>query len=138
MSEQLKPCPFCGSEKVAVAGWSDCCEVLCENCMSASRVANSEEKAIAAWNRRVSGWISVEDRLPDQCGHYLVMIKTDGNIGFEVHSHLIRIVYFRSDGWRLSHHFPEWIHQALKQEITHWQPLPDLPEVKEGTDDEMR
>ena len=73
-------------------------------------------------------WISVEDRLPEDRGHYLVMLETDGNIGFEVHEHLIRIIYFGSTGWRLPQHYPKWIHEALKQEVTHWMPLPEPPE----------
>ena len=75
-------------------------------------------------------WISVEDRLPQERGRYLVMLKTDGDIGYEVHDHLIRILHFGSDGWRLPRHYPEWIHDALTQEVTHWMPLPEPP--KEG------
>ena len=55
------------------------------------------------------------------------MLKTDGNIGFEVHEHLIRILYFGSNGWRLPRHYPEWIHEALLQEVTHWMRLPEPP-----------
>lgn len=64
-------------------------------------------------------WICAKDRLPEKRGRYLVMLKTDGKIGFEVHDHLHRIMYFGNQGWRLPRHYPEWIHEALKQEVTH-------------------
>lgn len=70
----------------------------------------------------MSEWISVRDKLPEERGRYLAMLKTDGNIGFEVHDHFIRILYFGSGGWRLPRHYPEWIHAILKQEVTHWMP----------------
>lgn len=78
-------------------------------------------------------WISVKDRLPEERGRYLVMLKTDGRIGFEVHEHLMRILYFGSEGWRLPRHYPEWIHEALKQEVTHWMPLPSVEGLNNDT-----
>ena len=78
-------------------------------------------------------WINANDRSPEKRGRYLVMLKTDGNIGFEVHEHLIRIMYFGNEGWRLPRHYPEWIHEAIKQEVTHWMPLPSVEGLNNDT-----
>ena len=95
-------------------------------------VEEADEDIQAEGGGGVSEWISVENKLPQERGHYLVMLKTDGNIGFEVHEHLIRIMYFGSEGWRLPRHYPEWIHEALKQEVTHWMPLPEPPKEQKN------
>lgn len=65
MSEKLKPCPFCGSERVKVFAYSDggIC-VMCLDChcqtqaISDQTIAQCErnnalEKVVKAWNRRV-------------------------------------------------------------------------------------
>jgi len=53
----LKPCPFCGSEKVSAGFIQDMAWCAgCENteCMAEIAFQDSEEAAIAAWNRRSS------------------------------------------------------------------------------------
>lgn len=53
VSEELKPCPFCGgnAQKVKSSGrwgWFVSC-----SCAAVGPSADSKEEAIAAWNRRV-------------------------------------------------------------------------------------
>ena len=51
MSENLKPCPFCGHDAVARAvgvGW----EVVCSNCSAIIGPRLSLQGAIENWNRR--------------------------------------------------------------------------------------
>jgi Lar family restriction alleviation protein len=45
----LKPCPFCGSEKVEV--WNTA--VYCKDCLAEGPADYSIDGQIAAWNRRV-------------------------------------------------------------------------------------
>lgn len=58
MSENLKPCPFCGSRDVDVfdAGGEPYARsqpyVHCNNCNADSEMCDSLDEAIAAWNRR--------------------------------------------------------------------------------------
>lgn len=60
---ELKPCPFCGGDArvdampvYVVAG--DCYQCICiGGCASSSAYYDSEEDAVAAWNRR-AGWQS--------------------------------------------------------------------------------
>ena len=55
MSETLKPCPFCGSDKIDPTGWSsvDTQGPSCDNCGACAGESNkSPEENIAAWNTR--------------------------------------------------------------------------------------
>nr|DAK97104.1 MAG TPA: restriction alleviation protein [Caudoviricetes sp.] len=62
MTEELKPCPFCGSEKVdcfwddPYDGYHGDCgryRTICNNCY-AEIVRKEKQSAIEAWNRRES------------------------------------------------------------------------------------
>lgn len=66
MSDELKPCPFCGSDKVLVIGMADkpldCYRwhVECQECHCTGRrfyraEGARREMAVAAWNRRAPG-----------------------------------------------------------------------------------
>ena len=64
MLSELKPCPFCGSENVSTntveppPGFGELIPirygVFCSTCFGGNRYYNTEQEAIAAWNRRVS------------------------------------------------------------------------------------
>ena len=79
--DELKPCPFCGTEPTVIvrrgkAGWRDKFAVLCDHeqggCGAESGWYHNEEEAVETWNKRVGapdnnvGWISVKDRLPEE------------------------------------------------------------------------
>ncbi len=55
-SEELEPCPFCDSEDINVGKFGAYpyteYQVYCENCENGTAKFDSEEEAIAAWNRR--------------------------------------------------------------------------------------
>ncbi len=48
MSQDLKPCPFCGSSDVDMFQVS----IMCTPCAAEGPTANTTKEAIAAWNRR--------------------------------------------------------------------------------------
>lgn len=68
--KELKPCPFCGSEKLIIAGcrglnecnnceeceneyrYAVCCDFTEGGCGATSGYRLNEEEAIEAWNRR--------------------------------------------------------------------------------------
>lgn len=56
--EQLLPCPFCGGEacvgEACVVEYSGTkhAYIRCKDCMAITQVYNTEDEAIAAWNRR--------------------------------------------------------------------------------------
>ena len=58
MTDELKPCPFCGEQEFisvrngmnAVAAW-----VICNNCGCYGPTEDTKAEAITAWNRREGG-----------------------------------------------------------------------------------
>lgn len=59
MNEELKPCPFCGGNKVVLTTFvNEFCiniyQVICCNCNCCGALKRSGEKAIEMWNRRAS------------------------------------------------------------------------------------
>lgn len=53
MSEELKPCPFCGENVWTIyAGCGEDHSVVCENCEAESPIAKSAEDAVKEWNTR--------------------------------------------------------------------------------------
>lgn len=51
MSE-LKPCPFCGSDKIIISNWG-MWRCWCSNCLAKADDMIRKKDAIEAWNRRV-------------------------------------------------------------------------------------
>ncbi len=55
MSEELKPCPFCGEQAFdGIDGIAPdfLYHILCTNCNACQQDYKTEEEAIKAWNRR--------------------------------------------------------------------------------------
>lgn len=64
---------------------------------------------------RTNEWISVKKRLPEEWEPVLGAIGTIVEV----------VIYIGNGKWRVT-----WNHDAI-DEITHWMPLPDPPEVEE-------
>ena len=53
MTDELKPCPFCGSKKVEFANMPGRgMFVYCMNCKASANIALRKEDAIYLWNKR--------------------------------------------------------------------------------------
>lgn len=52
MTEELKPCPFCGGEAEVRMFTATLIFVQCKNCLAGSTAFNSEDEAVKVWNRR--------------------------------------------------------------------------------------
>lgn len=74
-------------------------------------------------------WISVEERLPEENGRYLVRYKRDIVLDYiEVHDDEVRIMrFFVDDGWRYPFLCQPELRKAEHQTVTHWMELPILP-----------
>ena len=76
----------------------------------------------------VQEWISVEDRLPDKTGRYLVLknrIAPDYLGGNRTDIVILR--FFVDKGFRMPTHIPDWINEEINEEVTHWMQMPELP-----------
>lgn len=73
-------------------------------------------------------WIPVSERLPEELGHYLAVVKRIAPDEFGGSGTRIRIMRWLGDDWRYAHHIPEWINQKITETVTHWMYLPKLPE----------
>ena len=133
----LKPCPFCGENlflRTLYNTFDDgsfFAQVRCSNCNCKGPTQNAYntcKEAIAdaksEWNTRTSGWISVDDSLPE--GHEYVVLKhkDDGVppiIGWATY-------------WQPKNRFAGFEVQCASyledysNEFTHWMPLPQMPE----------
>ena len=51
---ELKPCPFCGSERILLRGivWLNNYCITCPKCGAESGYKPTEQQAIDAWNKR--------------------------------------------------------------------------------------
>lgn len=71
------------------------------------------DEATAADVQPVDRWISVEDRLPEEIGYYLVVIGNEMLVSID-------IAEYSENRW----------HKHDK--VLYWQPLPDYPEAIKG------
>lgn len=125
MSEQLKPCPFCGSRNVAHGLFGGDMVVKCIGCSSGgppvdapdfSDMVEKREQAIAAWNSRAmqENWQSM-DTAPKDGRHVLLYCEYYG-IG--------RCAW---ESWRKVWRSDDPNHGIGFPDPTHWMPLPDIP-----------
>lgn len=48
---ELKPCPFCGSDNVAMRG-STIFYIICKDCEASTNISYDRQEAADKWNRR--------------------------------------------------------------------------------------
>ncbi len=121
MSEELKPCPFCGGEAELCQGYdedgTELCSIHCGTCgMETIRDDRKPAEAITAWNTRPSPWISVTpETMPERKQSVFV---TNGKTVKEVRE------LFASDDDGVITVGASW---EFDEAITHWMPIPELP-----------
>jgi hypothetical protein len=64
-------------------------------------------------------------------GQYMVLLRRTATKEFGGSRREIKIVRWLGREWRLPYHIPAWINEQIKDEVTHWMPLPKKP--KEDT-----
>ena len=91
MTEQLKPCPCCGCEKVILEQYKkDGIRIICKGCalkreqrIFSQSIEWLEVEIIKDWNTRADGWISVDDKLPEIGQECLMEIPVCGKFNLE-------------------------------------------------------
>lgn len=71
-------------------------------------------------------WMPTSARQPEENGTYLVTMtkRADADfLGEPLNEVEVRKMRYH-DGWKLPRHIPEWINDAIEQEVIAWQPLP--------------
>ena len=72
-------------------------------------------------------WMPTSARQPEENGTYLVTMtkRADADfLGEPLNEVEVRKMRYH-DGWKLPRHVPEWINDAIEQEVIAWQPLPE-------------
>lgn len=119
MTEELKSCAHCGSEVNLDFGMSGNPFISCEKCRL-DMGGESQKEITDKWNRRASPWVRVEDGLPGAGDVVLIRVFYRKNeLGFK------EVVAFNGDNFICN----GCIYQM--KDITHWMPIPELPEIKE-------
>ena len=127
---ELKLCAHCGLEGnpwLLTEEGTGCFSVGCSVCGVTTIYFATEAEAVAAWNRRADGWVSVEMRLPEGFGPLSeVLIATPIDTGG----------FSTWMGWRDRDCYngwwsddPDW---DSRETITHWRPLPPPPAPPEA------
>jgi hypothetical protein len=90
---------------------------ICDNCIHddvCGKEGHLDEAMIfCADAQPVKRWISVDDRLPEEIGYYLVVIGNEMLISIDIAEY--------SEGYWHKH-----------DKVLYWQPLPDYPESTKG------
>jgi Lar family restriction alleviation protein len=128
MNKTLKPCPFCGGKATFEDRDSEHSSAGCISCGVSTHAfygssengtnADARRKAVEHWNRRSPGWISVDERLPENDSKVLVALIDLPNVW---------TIRFLNDEW----YDLSGRHFKRRKNITHWMPIPEPPEVSE-------
>ena len=94
----------------------DCCR--CPDCVAKDQA----EALVNAGYRKQSEWISVEERLPEKDGQYLVWVVTPNRGCVEE----VQMEWFRN--------CDRYYNYMWKNHYTHWMPLPEPPKMKGGAE----
>jgi len=123
MSEKLKPCPFCGGDKIEIASEDGATKAFyrayCEACSSAGSFARSRAAAIRAWNDRPGNTINeqigclvdIRRIVGDPEGRLMqdeLVMKIAGIMERRADAALGRAVRRFSEGMALFKQNPEW------------------------------
>jgi|CXWL01.1.fsa_nt_gi Lar family restriction alleviation protein len=65
MSEELKPCPFCGEDEARSSLVCGEFAIMCNNCDGCTTYLDAEHEAIAAWNRRTPDLSTMREALDE-------------------------------------------------------------------------
>jgi len=114
---KLEPCPFCGGEAIffPVAPPT----IRCTKCSSEMKVGISSfsSTTVNVWNQRHTGWVSVDERLPEYRDgleqSHAILVTED----FDEYE----IAWYAHGRWV--------IHSTFN--ITHWMEIPQPPKAKE-------
>jgi len=87
-----------------------------------------QSEPISCGHEKGGRWISVDERLPDRDGRYLVAMKN----GEDYHISTRRFKRTNPPIWWKGHTFGYWARQTCG--VRYWMPLPEPPKMKGGAE----
>lgn len=77
----------------------------------------------------MSEWISVEDKMPEAYGVYIVYVKDENSPYGEGiwYENIVTLAEYAFDEWTWDEHGNEY---DITDIVTHWMPLPDPPRME--------
>jgi len=124
MSDELKPCPFCGNKDIQRYNYvNEKFRVTCRDCRNTTKDWDGVDDAIEKWNTRVDPspkWTYCEDALPEDENDYVATVFDQYHQSFFVHWSM-----FRDGVWDIEGEDLNW-------KVIAWQPLPAPAEPKEA------
>ena len=125
MSEEIKPCPFCGKKAELFERdisdfpgepedekWDIRCKTLDCYMEYGGDFYDTKEGITKRWNKRPDNWISIKERLPEEGTWVLAFSKT------------IEVLFFDGE----NKHGIHWLQDGdWDAPVTHWMPLPEPP-----------
>ena len=149
----LLPCPFCNSSEIQI--WHTSLDfndkrivfrIGCDECGLNTKYFKSQEEVIKYWNARNDGWISVDEKMPEEqdsiFANFYNTPRWDINMFRKVSNDILVIAEFE-DGIqkvfvsRTHDGVMQSVSKFFKHKITHWMPFP-LPIVKEDNNETNR
>ena len=89
-----------------------------EDCKGSTEAATAVSVAISVLPRVPSPLVSVEDRLPEKAGVYMTCIAAE-----DPDVRVVDTAWYDQDR-------KTWLDAGRYRKVTHWMPLPDVPEVE--------
>lgn len=131
--DELKPCPFCGGDRVKVTKptmW----QAWCMDCKAIGAARLTEQEAAEAWNTRASGWIPCSERTPEIAGGSVIVHAKNcygQNAEFIAFQGYGDFKWHTMDAGYMDHTQPGQV-VSKAWEITHWMPLPEPPGMEDN------
>ena len=115
MIEELKPCPFCGGDKLArILHVNNRASVCCYSCTAKAWEEDWQKRADHIPDASKMIWVSADDRLPDEGQEVLYYTKVSGAL----------LGRYREDGV-----FGNVFGELAWGGGVYWMPLPEPPNV---------
>ena len=124
----LKHCPFCDGQAIILSTWDGLYKAECSCCTCGTASYSTKVAAARRWNQRADAcqgkWISCEEHLPKNTNPCIVICRVWSMAENKWKSGTLMIMSYlpAEQRWNVSG----------MTDITHWMPMPELPET-EGT-----
>ena len=103
MSNEIKPCPCCGSEAEMVVLDHEAFIIQCKECMVGTQIIDDSNKVFSDWNNRASPWIPLKDKMPDY-DKFVLFLDSQGHAHYD---------FIYDEGF-----------ERVKNRYTHWMEVP--------------